>query len=238
MNAIDLNADVGELDPELDARIMTVVSSVNIACGGHAGNEESMARVARDAASKGVRIGAHPSYVDREGFGRKRMDVPITTLVGQLRDQIAALKAVSPLPVAYVKPHGALYHAAAADPAIARAVVAAADGLALMGQTGAHYVLLAEADGQQTIAEGFADRAYTNDGRLVPRTHPGALLLDEPTVLAQVTGLARGQVRSLSGQMIEVRAQSVCLHSDTPGAAELAVRIASHLQEQGFEIRP
>lgn len=237
MTTIDLNADVGELDPDIDAHILTVVSSVNIACGGHAGDEASMTRVARMAAQSGVRVGAHPSYVDRENFGRARLRVSSPTLIGQLRDQIAALRSASPAPVAYVKPHGALYHAAASDPDVARAVVAATDGLALMGQSGAEYLKFAEAAGVTTITEGFADRAYTDDGNLVPRTHPGAVLHEEHAVLKQVSQLARGRVITISGEVIEVRAQSVCLHSDTDGAARLATRIAAHLRASGFEIR-
>ncbi len=237
MKVIDLNADVGELDPDLDARILEVVSSVNIACGGHAGDDRTMTRVARMAAERGVRIGAHPSYVDREGFGRERIDVPATTLLTQLREQIDALRANSPAPVEYVKPHGALYHAAATDPAIAEVVVAAADGLALMGQVGALYLDVAQAAGTATITEGFADRAYTDTGRLVSRTHPGAVLHDEEAVLAQVSGLVHGHVRSVSGRLITVKAQSVCLHSDTPGSAQLAARIAAHLRASGIEIR-
>lgn len=237
MSTIDLNADVGELDPDIDARILQVVSSVNIACGGHAGDEQSMGRVARIAAAAGVRIGAHPSYVDRENFGRTRIDTSPTALIGQLRDQIAALRSASPAPVAYVKPHGALYHVAASDPDTARAVVAASDGLALMGQAGAEYLRIAEAAGLETITEGFADRAYTDDGSLVPRTRPGAVLHEEHAVLNQVSRLARGQVLTITGEVIEVRAQSLCLHSDTVGAARLAVRIAAHLRDSGFEIR-
>lgn len=237
MKVIDLNADVGELDPDLDARILEVVSSVSIACGGHAGDEHTMAHVAGLAAQRGVRIGAHPSYADRDGFGRTRVDVPAATLLAQLRDQIDALRANSPAPVAYVKPHGALYHAAATDPAVAEIVVIAADGLALMGQAGALYLERARAGGLATITEGFSDRAYTDEGSLVPRTRPGAVLHDETEVLAQVSGLAQGHVRSISGRLVTVHAQSVCLHSDTPGSAELAVRIASHLRACGIEIR-
>lgn len=237
MNAIDLNADVGEFDPDLDAIILAVVSSVSIACGGHAGDSLSMARVAQMAAARGVRIGAHPSYVDPEGFGRTRIDVPVATLVGQLRDQIDALRAHSPAPVTYVKPHGALYHAAATDAGVARAVVTAAQGLALMGQAGSEYLRLAESEGLDIITEGFADRVYADDGTLVPRSRPGSVLHEEAAVLNQVTSLARGQVRTVSGRLIPVNAQSVCLHSDTPGAADLAARIAAHLRDKGYEIR-
>lgn len=237
MISIDLNADVGEMDGELDARLIEVVSSVSIACGGHAGDDISMAHVARTATEQGVRIGAHPSYPDPANFGRVRMDLPAAILRASLREQIQRLAANSPAPLAYVKPHGALYHAAAIDEHVAHALVEAADGLALMGQQGALYLRIAASNGLQVIQEGFADRAYSDEGSLVPRTEPGAVLHSEDAVLAQVTDLARGQVRSITGRVIRVQAHSVCLHSDTPGAADLAHRIASHLQASGVEIR-
>lgn len=237
MSTIDLNADVGEVDVALDARIIDVVSSVSIACGGHAGDDETMTAVATLAASRGVRIGAHPSYVDREGFGRTRQHLPHTELLAQLRDQIQRLAANSPAPVEYVKPHGALYHAAAVDDGVAHAVVTAADGLPLMGQPGARYVTHARAAGLRVILEGFADRAYSDDGRLVPRTLDKAVLADHGAVLEQVTGLARGEIRSVNGQVVTLRADSVCVHSDTPGAADLAHLIAAHLGALGIDIR-
>lgn len=233
---IDLNADVGEMDPDLDARILDAVSSVNIACGGHAGNSATMREVATMAADRGVRIGAHPSYVDRDNFGRERLRVTTDTLINQLRDQIGLLQANSPDPVQYVKPHGALYHAAATDPDVAQAVVKACDGLALMGQPHAIYLDYGRAEGLVTITEGFADRAYTDAGHLLPRSEPGSVLHDEQAVLVQVADLARGYVTTVSGRTIQVAARSVCVHSDTPGAADLAHRIAGHLRDHGIEI--
>lgn len=233
MTSIDLNADVGEMSPDLDARIIEVVSSVSIACGGHAGDDTTMAVVAGLAAERGVRIGAHPSYLDRDNFGRTRVDVPVSTLRSQLRDQIQRLSANSPTPLAYVKPHGALYHAAAQDPHVAQALVEAADGLPLMGQAGAHYVLMSD----NAILEAFADRAYTDDGRLVARSEPGAVLPTDDAILEQVTGIAHGRVRTHTGIEIEISAHSICLHSDTPGAADLAHRIAARLRAHDIEIR-
>ncbi len=245
MNAIDLNADVGEMHPDLDERIVEVVTSVNIACGGHAGDEASMRRVAGLAARHGVRVGAHPSYVDAVNFGRVRHDVPPQLLGAQLVEQIERLADVSPGGVAYVKPHGALYHAAAADPVVAQAlldaVLTASDRigarLAVMGQSGSLYVDSARAAGLGTILEGFADRAYRRDGRLVPRTEPGAVLTEESDVVSQVTGLARGEVITADGHLITMRAESVCLHSDTPGSADLARRIRDHLEASGIAVR-
>lgn len=236
MDTIDLNADVGELDPGLDAAILQVVSSVNIACGGHAGDATSMRRVATAAAERGVRIGAHPSYVDRAGFGRTRQDVAPELLRAQIRDQILALAEFAD--ITYVKPHGALYHAAATDDVVAQVLLQAVaeaeqhtGPLALMGQPGARYLRA-----RACITEGFADRAYRPDGTLLPRTEPGSVLSDHDAVLAQVTGLARGEVISHDGQVVSVRADSVCVHSDTPGAARLARLIRQHLTDSGIAV--
>ncbi len=244
MNAIDLNADVGEMHPDLDERIVEVVTSVNIACGGHAGDTSSMRRVATLAADNDVRIGAHPSYQDRATFGRVRQEVPPEVLTAQIVEQIERLAAVSPAPVGYVKPHGALYHAAAIDPEIAESLVTAVRvaaehigaPLALMGQSGSLYLQSAAVAGMTTILEGFADRAYQADGRLVPRTEQGAVLTDEQAVVKQVAGLARGEVITVEGRLIAMRAQSVCVHSDTPGSAHLAARIRTHLEESGIAV--
>lgn len=245
MNAIDLNADVGEMHADLDARIVEVVTSVNIACGGHAGDDASMRRVATLAAERDVRIGAHPSYEDTAGFGRVRQDVPVPVLTAQIVAQIERLAHVSPAGVDYVKPHGALYHAAATDLAVAEALVAAVltaserlgTRLSLMGQPRSLYVESAAAAGTTTILEGFADRAYLADGRLVPRSEPGAVLSDTHDVVRQVAGLARGEVVTVDGRVIAMRAESVCVHSDTPGSADLARRIRDHLEESGIVVR-
>lgn len=235
MKVIDLNADVGELDPELDAAIIEVVSSVSIACGGHAGDDQTMTTVATLAAEANVRIGAHPSFVDRQGFGRKHLDVPPQILREQLREQIQRLIANSPGAVQHVKPHGALYHAAAVDETIARAVVDAAYGLALMGQPDALYLTIGQQAGLPIIHEAFADRAYSDDGRLVPRSESGAVL-QESAALDQVVRLTRGEVLTVSGRLITMRAHSVCLHSDTPGATALARRIGDHLAAAGIQV--
>lgn len=245
MSAIDLNADVGEMHPDLDARIVEVVTSVNIACGGHAGDAASMRRVAMLAAQHRVRIGAHPSYVDVANFGRVRHEVAGHVLTDQIAEQIERLADVSPERVDYVKPHGALYHAAAIEPDVAEALVAAVQRaservgspLALMGQSGALYLESAARAELPTILEGFADRAYQPDGRLVPRTQPGAVLTDEQAVVEQVAGLARGEVVTVDGRLITLRAESVCVHSDTPGSAVLARRIREHLEGSGISVR-
>ena len=226
------------MDLDLDARIIEVVSSVSIACGGHAGDDDTMTAVATLAAQRGVRIGAHPSYVDRPGFGRTRLDVSTATLRTQIREQIQRLISNAPVAVAYVKPHGALYHAAASDSHVAQALVDACEGLPLMGQPGSLYVRMAQAAGIKPITEAFADRAYTDDAQLLPRTQRGAVLHTEDAVVTQVLDLARGRVRTVTGRTITVDARSVCVHSDTPGAAVLAHRIAAQLRDLGFGIGP
>jgi UPF0271 protein len=257
MTLIDLNADLGEgvsgdpgLEPErLDDLLLHEVTSANVACGGHAGDDASMSRVCHHAAELGVAIGAQVSYADRAGFGRVRLDVPRGVLVGQLVEQVATLRAharTAGSDVSYLKPHGALYNAAADDAQVARAVVEAV--LADAGRTGTSLPVLtlpgcalataADERGVAVVAEAFADRAYTRTGRLVPRTEPDAVIGDEHAVVERVVRLAtQGLVRSVDGVDVEVRARSVCLHSDTPGAARTAALVRRALRDAGVEVR-
>jgi len=215
--AIDLNADLGEGFGDDDA-LLEVVTSASVACGFHAGDAETMRRTCEAAARRGVSIGAHVSYDDREGFGRRALDVSPDVLGEQVRAQIEALAAFGA--VAYVKPHGALYHSAAADPAVAVAVVGAAGALPVVGPPGS--ALLAAA-GDRAVAEGFADRAYRPDGSgLVDRSLPGALLCGE-AALEQARRLAAG-------------VGTICVHGDTPGAVELARAIRRALEEAGIDV--
>ena len=234
---IDLNADVGERPGAAgvagDEAIMAGVSSVSVACGFHAGDGETMRRLCEAAVRLRKTIGAHVSYLDREGFGRRELDVSPDVLADHVAQQIAALEATAVLAggsVRYVKPHGALYNRAAVDPvtarALARAVAAAAPDLALLAPPGSELLKAAAEHGIAGFAEGFADRAYRADGSLVPRTQAGAVL-DAQAALAQGLELARGG-----------RFSSLCLHSDTPGAAALAVALRDRLIGAGFEIRP
>ncbi len=245
--AIDLNADVGERPGDVgvadDEAIMAGVSSVNIACGFHAGDGETMRRLCEAAVLHRKAIGAHVSFLDREGFGRRDLEVEASLLRDHVAQQIAALQATAVVAggrVCYVKPHGALYHRAVADPVYAEAIASAAApahpagaragpnhaSLALLAPPGSELLRAAAAHSIAGVSEGFADRAYRPDGTLVPRGQPGAVL--EPMqVLDQAVELARaGRFRSL------------CVHSDTPGAAELAVALRNRLIGAGFEIRP
>lgn len=248
---IDLNADVGERPGAAgvadDVAIMAGVSSVSVACGFHAGDGETMRRLCEAAVLHRKAIGAHVSFLDREGFGRRDLEVDASLLRDHVAQQIAALQATAVVAgghVCYVKPHGALYHRAVVDPvyaeAIADAIASAAApahpagaragpnpaSLALLAPPGSELLRAAAARSIAGVSEGFADRAYRPDGALVPRGERGAVL--EPVqVLEQAVELARaGRFRSL------------CVHSDTPGAAELAVALRNRLIGAGFEVRP
>jgi len=235
---IDLNADVGERRGTegiaADAEIIGAFSSLNVACGFHAGDAATMRAVCAEAVLRHKRIGAHVSYMDREGFGRRDLEVDPQTLRQQIVQQIAALRIEAGLErgrVGYVKPHGALYNRAAVDPVYAEAVVSAIAAvdrhLKLLAPPDSELLRAAAAHGIEGVAEGFADRAYRGDGTLAPRSETGAVLTDPDAVVAQAEQLAG------SG-----RFGSLCLHGDTPGVAELAVAVRNRLIGAGFEIRP
>ena len=225
--AIDLNADLAEGVTDDDG-LLAVVSSANVACGFHAGDAATMRRVCKEAARRGVRVGAQVSYNDREGFGRRDLDVPDDQLAADVLYQIGALAAFGD--VVYVKPHGALYNRVVHDERQARAVVAAVkawrEPLPLMGLPGARVLALAREAGLATIEEGFADRAYTPEGRLVPRSQPGAVIHDPAEAARRAVELARsGKIRSL------------CVHGDTPGAVTMARRVRAELEAAGVQIK-
>ena len=220
---IDLNADVGEgVDGDVD--LLAFVTSANVSCGFHAGDAATMRAVCAEAVERGVVIGAHVGYRDREGFGRRELDVPAATVEAETVEQIRALQSHGS--VAYVKPHGALYHRASADEECATAIVSAAAGLAVLGAPGSALLAQASAAGLAAIPEGFVDRAYAPDGSLVPRGSPGAVLGMEDAV-RQALAIAR--------ERVDVR--SLCLHGDTPGALELARRVVAELEAAGVELR-
>ena len=253
---LDLNADLGEgiATPtmhadDLDDALLGIVTSANVACGGHAGDAASMARVCAIAVERGVAIGAQVSYVDRAGFGRTRLDVAPATLRAQLLEQLGQLRTHARAAggrVAYLKPHGALYNTAADDPEVADAVVAtvledAADHrqLPVLTLPGSALALRARAAGIEVVGEAFADRAYQRTGRLVPRSHDGAVIADPDAVVARVLRLeSDGVVRADDGTDIAVAARSVCLHSDTDGAVDLARRVRQALWAAGVVLTP
>lgn len=238
----DLNADLGEGDPDMDARLLAVVTSANVACGGHAGDDESMALICRTAAARGVTIGAQVSYVDREGFGRRRLDVDPGVLHDQIAEQITALDVharAAGTSVAYVKPHGALYHAAAVDEVTAETVLLAARGLPVLTLPHGALVEAARDRGLDVHAEAFADRGYAPDGALVPRTDPGALLVSTDDVVARVRGLVtRGEIVAADGSVLSVDARSICVHSDTPRADAIAQSVRMTIEATGAQLAP
>jgi 5-oxoprolinase (ATP-hydrolysing) subunit A len=247
--AIDLNADLGEgfgvwrLGD--DDALLDLISSANVACGFHAGDPLTMQRVCARAAERGVAIGAQVGYRDLVGFGRRRLDVSPDELTADVLYQVGALDAfahAAGTSVAYVKPHGALYNTAAGDDRQAAAVaeaVAAYGRYPVLGLPDSALARAVKERGLPFIAEGFADRGYLPTGALVPRSSPGALLTDPDAVVARSVRLARhGEVVAVDGTVVRVAARSLCLHGDTPGAADLARRVRDALISAGIGIEP
>ncbi|MDM3522176.1 5-oxoprolinase subunit PxpA [Citrobacter sp. Ca225] len=240
---IDLNADLGE-GCASDGELLTLVSSANIACGFHAGDAQTMLTSVREALKNGVTIGAHPSFPDRENFGRTAMTLPVETVYAQTLYQIGALAAMARAEggvMRHVKPHGMLYNQAAKDPqladAIAKAVYACDPALILVGLAGSELVRAGERYGLVTRQEVFADRGYQADGSLVPRTQPGALIEDEDQSLAQTLGMVEtGRVKSITGEWTSVVAQTVCIHGDGEHALAFARRLRSAFEARGITI--
>ena len=245
---IDLNSDVGESFGNWssgdDARIIESVSSVNVACGFHAGDPIGIRATCASAAEAGVTVGAHPGYRDLAGFGRRFMDVEPRELTDDVVYQIGALQALARAAgtsVRYVKPHGALYTTIAVHERQARAVVQAVrdvdDTLPLLVLPNSVIEAEARAAGLRTIAEAFADRAYTPDGALVPRREPGAVLHKEADVVAHVLRLATdGEVVAVDGSRIAITVESICVHGDTPGAVSLAAAVRRALDAAGVTV--
>lgn len=228
--AVDLNADLGEGVGD-DAAMLTLVTSASIACGGHAGDDASMRATTRLAVANLVRIGAHPSYEDREHFGRRALDVAPHLLRDQLTTQVRTLARHAEANrgrIGYLKPHGALYNTAMADDGVASVILdvasaALATPLPVMCLPGSRVQTLARQRAHPVITEGFADRAARPDGTLVPRSEPGAVLTDPAQIAARVLDLA-GAV------------DSICLHGDTPGAVQLAMAARGALIHAGHTL--
>ncbi len=244
---IDLNSDLGEgfgaWSMGDDEALLGIVSSANIACGFHAGDPSIMRRTCEVAVERGVRIGAHISYRDLAGFGRRAIAVPPRELTDECLYQIGALDAFARAAgdrVRYVKPHGALYNSSAVDSSIASAVavaVARYGGLSLLGLPGSEHEKAAAAAGIDFHAEGFADRAYTPAGTLVPRSRPGSVL-DQESALAQAISIAvDGSTQDSDGAPVAVSARSLCVHGDSPGAVEMARAIRDALSGKGVEVQ-
>ena len=247
---IDLNSDLGEsLGAWImgdDAAMLDIVTSANVACGFHAGDPAGNLATLRAAQARGVVVGAHVAYPDLLGFGRRNMDVASSDLVASVIYQIGALQglaAAAGTQVRYVKPHGALYNTIAHDERQARDVIAAIRaidaGLALVALAGSPLVRWAEDTGLRVVAEAFADRAYTPQGTLVSRREAGAVLHDPAVVAARMLRLVReGVVEAVDGSLAPVRADSICVHGDSPGAVAMAAQLRRTLQQAGVALAP
>jgi Uncharacterized proteins, homologs of lactam utilization protein B len=247
--AIDLNCDMGESYGAWkmgdDEAILPYVSSANIACGFHGGDPAVMRRTVTAALRHGVSLGAHPSLPDLQGFGRRTMQVSPQEAYDITVYQVGALAAVAASQGArlnHVKPHGALYNMAARDPALAEAICRAVRDvdatLVLYGLAGSALVTAAQAVGLRAASEVFADRSYQRDGSLTPRSQPGAMIEDLDASVAQVLRMVReGVVRSIDGHDVPVRADTLCIHGDQPGAAAFASAIRKALEAAGVSVR-
>ena len=249
MTAIDLNSDLGESYGAWrmgdDAAMLAVVSSANIACGFHAGDPAGIYRTVKAAAANGVVVGAHVSYPDRVGFGRRDLDATAEELIADVIYQIGAIKGIAAAAgttVRYVKPHGALYNRIAYDAKQGQAVIdgirAVDPALVLMGLANAPILDLARRSGLAVVAEAFADRAYTPKGELVSRREAGSVLHDERKIADRMVQLARiGTLEAIDGSTIRVEAQSICVHGDSPGAVAIAQEIRRRFEAEGIVIR-
>ncbi|WP_285025041.1 5-oxoprolinase subunit PxpA [Plantibacter sp. ME-Dv--P-122b] len=258
MAQVDLNSDLGEVwrgVPTADDDAMfALITSANIACGFHAGDDASMRDAVRRSTAHGVSLGAHPSYRDEAGFGRRDQDVPVEVLETDVLEQLRALqRAVDEVgeadgvgaPLAYVKPHGALYNRIAHDRdqarAVVRAVVTASEELGrplpVLGMPGSVIERETLAAGLRFVAEAFVDRGYRSDGSLVPRDAPGALVTDETAAVDRAVSLVLDRrISSVDGADVELDAVSLCVHGDTPGAVSLAMAVRAALLEAGVEL--
>ncbi len=243
MASIDLNSDLGE-GAGTEAAIMPLITSANIACGAHAGDERSMREAVALAKANGVAIGAHPGYRDPANFGRKPLDIPADALVRDLVAQIEALLAIASsenVLVAHVKAHGALYNTAQRDESVAAAIVRAVEqssrGLVLFVFPGSAVERAGRAAGLRVAREGFIDRAYEPDGSLRSRTHADSLITDPGRAAAQaVSFMCDGGVLAYDGSFLEQAVDTLCVHGDTPGAADILRAARAALVSAGVRV--
>jgi UPF0271 protein len=240
---IDLNCDMGEGMPN-DADLMPLISSANIACGFHAGDERIMQDTIELALKHGVKIGAHPSFPDRENFGRTPMHLPPEAITDMVKDQIALLAnlaAKNHTRLHHVKPHGALYNMASRDQtiseAICKAVLEIDPSLVVYAQSGSVLIAVAESMGLKTCSEVFADRSYQPDGSLTPRSAPNALWQKEEEVVGQVLQMVLHQTVHAEGQDIPVKAETICLHGDGAHALDFARSIAVAFRQHHIVVK-
>jgi 5-oxoprolinase (ATP-hydrolysing) subunit A len=246
---VDLNCDMGEgFGPYtlgLDEEVMPLITSANVACGFHAGDPQVLRKTVALAARFGVAVGAHISFPDLAGFGRREMQASPEEVENDTLYQIGAIAAfcrAAGVPLRHVKPHGALYNMAQRDPVLAGAIVRAVSAfdrsLLLFAQPGSAMERVAQEAGLQVVGEVFADRAYTADGALASRKLPGAVVHDPELVAARAAQMvARGRVTAIDGTQVTLRAETICVHGDTPGAVALIRRIRESLAAAGVAVR-
>ena len=246
---MDINSDLGESYGAWrmgdDAAMLDIVTSANVACGFHAGDPAGILQTLRGAAERGVAVGAHVAYPDLVGFGRRNMDPTSRELVADVIYQIGALQGLAQAAgtrVAYVKPHGALYNTIAHDESqgadVINALLALDPGLKLLALAGSPLIARARARGLTVVAEAFADRAYNDDGTLVSRRLPDAVLHEADAVAERMLQWVQtGEIGSITGQRIRLQADSICVHGDSPGAVEMARRIRARLEAAGVPLK-
>jgi 5-oxoprolinase (ATP-hydrolysing) subunit A len=233
-----------------DLPLFGVVTSVSVACGAHAGDAATMEACVAEAKRLGVSVGAHPGYADREGFGRRPMELSDSELTKSLLEQIGSLREICDrlgVPLIHVKPHGELYNRAARDPGLARTIARAVaqtaeragDEPALVGLAGSVLLDAAAREGIVAIAEAFADRRYLADATLAPRSRPGALIDDPGAAAAQALAIAEGHpIETIDGAPLTILAETICVHADTPGAIANARAIRTALEGAGVRVAP
>jgi 5-oxoprolinase (ATP-hydrolysing) subunit A len=244
MRRIDLNADVGEGYD--DRALLPLLTSVNVACGGHAGDERTMADIVRAAAANRLAVGAHPSYPDRKHFGRRAMAMEPAELRRAVSEQVSALAEIAAAAgarLAHVKPHGALYNTAARDLDVARTIAQAVrdvdPALRLVGLAGSQLLVAGREMDLAVAAEGFVDRHYTADGSLASRSFGNALIQDDAEAADQALRIVCDhRVCALDGTSVDVRADTLCIHGDTDGAAAILTAVRRRLEESGVVIVP
>ncbi len=242
---IDINADLGE-EAGHDDELLPYISSVNIACGAHAGDTAIMQALVIKAAQRGIAIGAHPGYEDRAHFGRRNMQLSAEEIHRLVKNQLLLLEACCQAAGArmhHVKLHGALYNQSAVDPVLAaaacRAIADVNPSLRVLGLSGSLFLQVAASQGLRPVAEVFADRHYTDAATLVPREQPGALIDETEEAVAQALQLVcRQSVNTLSGKTIAIKAESVCVHGDGPHAVDFAKQLHRALTQLSIRIQP
>jgi UPF0271 protein len=243
VSSIDLNADLGE-GMGADEALLEIVTSASIACGGHAGDETTMRASVRAAKARGVTIGAHPGFADREHFGRRRLLLPPQELDEQVRGQVRLLVEIAEqegAAVRYLKLHGALANMAAEEPAVAALCFASVEGLiddlAILALDNSAQAEVAETMGYRVVREAYADRAYLSNGLLVPRSEAGAVLHDPDDIATRAIRLGeQGEIVAIDGTVFHSDARSLCVHGDNPNAVEIARRLRRSLTDAGITV--